>query len=153
MKMESVRYSAERNEPFWHEEIDDIGRYLRLAAEFGCTEQGEALCRSLESALLYLDAPWRRARAEALRNLPFCAEKSTRRRRVLAETSRRGNQQRQAETSAENSAAAPRSAGYRYSGCHCTARKKRLSGLQSASITPSGDAAAARSEGASVRTA
>lgn len=40
MKMESVRYSAERNEPFWHEEIDDIGRYLRLAAEFGCTEQG-----------------------------------------------------------------------------------------------------------------
>lgn len=51
MKMECVRYSAEGNEPFWHEEIDDVGRYLRLAAEFGCTEQGEVLCRSLESAL------------------------------------------------------------------------------------------------------
>ena len=39
MKIEQVHYSDRFQEAFWHEEIDDISRYLRLAAEYGRTQE------------------------------------------------------------------------------------------------------------------
>ena len=51
MKIEQVHYSDRFQEAFWHEEIDDISRYLRLAAEYGRTQEGESYCRELEDAL------------------------------------------------------------------------------------------------------
>lgn len=54
MKLEHIHYSREANEAFWHEELDDIGRYLRLAAEFGCAEEGEDCRRELETSLAHV---------------------------------------------------------------------------------------------------
>ena len=54
MKLEHIHYSGEANEAFWHEELDDIGRYLRLAAEFGCAKEGEDCRRELEASLAHV---------------------------------------------------------------------------------------------------
>lgn len=46
MKIEQVHYSDRFQEAFWHEEIDDISRYLRLAAEYGRTQEGNPIAGS-----------------------------------------------------------------------------------------------------------
>lgn len=51
MKIKDVRYSERlRENPMW-DQIDDLTRYLRLSAEFGCGKQGEALYDELEKCI------------------------------------------------------------------------------------------------------
>ena len=51
LKIQSIQYSEKINEsPLW-DQLDDLTRYLRLAAEFGCGNDGEALYKELERSM------------------------------------------------------------------------------------------------------
>ncbi len=52
MKIKDVHYSKRiKDNPLW-DQVDDITRYLRLAAECGCGKEGEALYDQLERSVL-----------------------------------------------------------------------------------------------------
>lgn len=51
MKIEDVHYSELLNaNPLW-DQIDDITRYLRLSAEFGCSREGEVIYQKLQQQI------------------------------------------------------------------------------------------------------
>ena len=51
LKIQDIQYSEKINEsPLW-DQLDDLTRYLRLAAEFGCGNDGEALYKELERSM------------------------------------------------------------------------------------------------------
>lgn len=65
MKIENVKYVPCSQDELW-EKVDEIARYLRLTAEFGCADSGKKILMNLKMNLQSLLANFR--------NL-FCSKK------------------------------------------------------------------------------
>ena len=53
MKIENVKYVPCSQDELW-EKVDEIARYLRLTAEFGCADSGKKIFNEFENELTKL---------------------------------------------------------------------------------------------------